>query len=194
MKSERWALAVVAVMLMVLAVGTASAQETEPPAEPESAEAPEATAETETAAEAEVAEDTETAPKAAAGTDFSATVKFSQLQKMELDGSAGGIDVLSIEFEVAGAKGGGITGALSSADTEMQAVITTRLTLRKSADTKVKFDMMVEFLDQDGQVIDRTMTSDNFKKSERTVDSKHTTLRWAVDYIDSVRITVKQKE
>ena len=101
---------------------------------------------------------------------------------------------LSVEFEVAGAKGGGIAGAFSSGDAEMQAIITTRLTLENSADTKVKFDAMVEFLDTDGQVIDRTVSSDNFKKNQKTFDIKHTTLRWAVDHIDQARITVKQKE
>jgi hypothetical protein len=129
-----------------------------------------------------------------AGTDFQTTVKFSQLQKADLGGSAGEIDVQSVEFEVAGAKGGGIKGAFSSGDSEMQAIITTRLTLKTAADTKVKFDMMVEFLDKDGQVIDRAMSGDSFKKNEKTFDIKHTTLRWAVDHIDSARITVKVKE
>jgi hypothetical protein len=188
MKSERWSLAVILIFLMVLAIGTASAQETAPEPEAETA------AEAETTAEADAQAGAEPAPEAAAGTDFATTVKFSQLQKASLDGSAGEIGVEAVEFEVAGAKGGGITGALSSADTEMQAIITTRLTLKNSSETKVKFDMMVEFLDKDGQVIDRAINSDNFKKSERTFDHKHTTLRWAVDYIDSARITVKQKE
>jgi hypothetical protein len=193
MKSERWALAVIMVGLMLLSVGAASAQESEPSTEPESAEAPETEAEAETAVDVESAAETQPAPDTA-GADFSATVEFSQLQKTELEGSAGGIDVLSVEFEVAGAKGGGIAGAFSSADAEMQAVITTRLSLKNTADTKVKFDVMVEFLDKDGQVVDRAMNSDNFKKNQRTFDFKHTTLRWAVDHINQARITVKQKE
>jgi hypothetical protein len=188
MKSERWSPAVILIFVMLLAIGTASAQETAPEPEAETA------AEAEITAQADAQAEAEPAPEAAAGTDFTTTVKFSQLQKATLDGSAGGIGVQSVEFEVAGAKGGGITSAFSSSDTEMQAVITTRLTLKNPSDTKVKFDMMVEFLDKDGQVVDRTISSDNFKKSERTFDHKHTTLRWAVDYIDSARITVKQKE
>jgi hypothetical protein len=181
MKRRYWLSALVLTISLVVTLGTAAAQEAEPAEETEAA--PEAA--TSTAGEA--------APEPA-GTDFEATVKFSQLQKVSLDGSAGAIEVQSVEFEVAGAKGGGITGAFSSADAEMQAIITTRLTLKNSADTKVKFDATVEFLDTDGQVIDRTMSSDNFKKNEKTFDIKHTTLRWAVDYIDQARITVTQKE
>jgi hypothetical protein len=193
MKREHWPLALIFVLSTIFFLGTATAQEAEPAPEGEPAQETEAAQEAEAAAEAEADPEGETVPEAA-GTDFATTVKFSQLQKTSLGGRAGEIGVEAVEFEVVGAKGGGIAGALSSADTQMQAVITTRLTLGKSTDTKVKFDMMVEFLDKDGQVIDRAMNSDNFKKGERTFDSKHTTLRWAVDYIDQARITVKQKE
>ena len=187
MKREYWPLALVFVISMICLLNTATAQEAEPAQETEPAQESEATAETEESRESEAAPET-------AGTEFESTVEFTQLQKASLEGSAGEIGVEAVEFEVAGAKGGGITGAFSSADTEMQAIITTRLTLENSADTKVKFDAMVEFLDTDGQVIDRTVSSDNFKKNQKTFDIKHTTLRWAVDHIDQARITVKQKE
>jgi hypothetical protein len=181
MKLKYWPLALALVISLFFVLGTATAQEAEPAEEAEPA------AETEASSEAEAARE----PAAA---EFGVTVKFNQLQKAELEGSAGEIVVQSVEFEVAGAKGGGISGAFSSADSEMQAIITTRLTLKTSAGTKVKFDMLVEFLDKDGQVIDRAMNSDNFKKSQKTFDIKHTTLRWAVDHIDQARLTVKQKE
>jgi hypothetical protein len=179
---------VMVVFVLFLAIGAVAAQEQETPAEPETA------AETEAAVETEAPEEADPAPEAVGGTVFQTTVKFSQLQKAALDGKAGEIAVQSVEFEVAGAKGGGIKGAFSSGDSEMQAIITTRLTLGSSSDTKVKADMLVEFLDKDGQVIDRVMNSDSFKKSQKTFDIKHTTLRWAVDYIDQARITVTQKE
>jgi hypothetical protein len=199
MKREQWPLALIIGLSMVFSLGTAIAQEAEPSPEADPVQETEPAQEAEPAQEPEAAAETEESPESeaapeAAGMDFEATVKFSQLQKASLDGSAGEIGVEAVEFEVAGAKGGGITGAFSSADTEMQAIITTRLTLKNSAGIKVKFDAMVQFLDKDGQVIDRAVNSDNFKKSERTFDIKHTTLRWAVDYIDQARITVKQKE
>ena len=100
----------------------------------------------------------------------------------------------SVEFEVAGAKSGGITGAFSSADSDMQAIVTARLGCATKADTKVKFDMLIEFLDQDGQVIDRKGAKDSLKNNDKVFNIKHTTLRWAVDYIDSARITVAVRE
>jgi hypothetical protein len=188
MKRKGLPLVMVVVFSLLLMLGTATAQEAEPAQETEPAQ------EVEPAPEAEPSKEAESAPEAAAGTDFVATVKFTQLQKASLEGSAGEIDVLSVEFEVAGAKGGGIKGAFSSGDSDMEAIITTRITCKTSAETKVKFDMMVEFLDTGGQVIDRAMSSDSFKKNQKTFDIKHTTLRWAVDHIDQARITVKVKE
>ena len=42
---------------------------------------------------------------------------------------------------------------IGGSDTEIDAVITTRLTCATTATTKWKLDMMVEFLDEDGNVI-----------------------------------------
>jgi hypothetical protein len=193
MKRELWLLASIFVISTMLFFGSVVAQEAEPNPEAEPVQETEPVQEPEAAADTEASPESEAAP-AAAGKDFQTTVKFSQLQKTSLEGSAGDIGVEAVEFEVAGAKGGGISGALSSADTEMQAIITVRLTLENSADTKVKFDATVEFLDKDGHIIDRAMKSDNFKKSERTFDFKHTTLRWAVDHITQARVTVQQKD
>ena len=100
MKREHWSLAVMVVFLMFLAIGAAVAQEQETPAEPETA------AEAEAEVEIEASEEAEPAPEAAVGTDFQTTVKFSQLQKVDLEGRAGEIVVQSVEFEVAGAGAG----------------------------------------------------------------------------------------
>ena len=184
MKRDSWPLAVVLVLFMLLASGTAAAQEAE------------SSQEAEPAAEAEVVAETEAAPEAetSAATKFETTVDFSPLNGVSLDGSAGEIDVKRVEFEVAGAKGGGIKGAFSSGDADMNAIITTRLGCATKATTKWKIDILVEFLDADGKVIDRVGNSVSLKNNEKTFDFKHTTLRWAVDHIDKVRITVQAKE
>jgi hypothetical protein len=184
MKRESWPFAIALVFLMLLALGTAAAQETEASQEAEPSE------EAETSTEAEAAPEAE----ASVGTDFVTTIGFSLLNAMALDGKTGEVDVKNVEFEVAGAKGGGIKGALSSADADMNAIITTRLTCATKASTKIKIDMLVEFLDADGKVIDRAVNSESFKNNEKKFDFKHTTLRWAVDHIAKVRITVQAKE
>jgi len=182
MTRERWPLAVVLALFMMLTLGTAAAQE------------PESSEEAEPAAEAENSAEAESAPEASAGTNFETTVDFSPLNGVSLDGRAGEIDVRRIEFEVAGSKGGGIKGAFSSGDADMNAIITTRLGCATKATTKWKIDILVEFLDADGKVIDRVGNSVSLKNNEKTFDFKHTTLRWAVDHIAKARITVQAKE
>ena len=184
MKRESWPLAFVLVLIFSLVAGTAGAQEAE------SSQEADAAAEAEASAEAEAAPE----PEASAEADFVTTVKFSALNSVDLDGSSGEVDVKGVEFEVAGAKGGGIKGAFSSDDAEMNAVITTRLRLATEAAVKTKIEMMVEFLDSDGKVIDRVANSESLKNNEKTFNFKHTTLRWAVDHIAQARLTVKVKE
>ena len=184
MKRDSWPLAVVLVLFMLLALGTAAAQEAE------SSQEAEPVAETEPATEAEAAPEAETS----ADTNFETTVDFSPLNGVDLDGSAGEIDVKNVEFEVAGAKGGGIKGAFSSADADMNAIITTRLRCATKSATKWKINILVEFLDADGKVIDRVGNSVSLKNNEKTFDFKHTTLRWAVDHIAKARITIQAKE
>jgi len=184
MKRDSWPLAVVLVLFMLLALGTAAAQEAE------SSEEAEPAAEAESSPEAEAAPEAETS----AATKFETTVDFSPLNGVSLDGSAGEIDVRRVEFEVAGAKGGGIKGAFSSGDADMNAIITTRLGCATKATTKWKIDILVEFLDADGKVIDRVGNSVSLKNNEKTFDFKHTTLRWAVDHFAKARITVQAKE
>lgn len=184
MTRKLWPLAVVLVLFLVLGLSSAAAQEAESSQEAEPA------AESEPAAEAEAAPEAEKA----LDTAFKTTVDFSPLNGVDLDGSAGEIDVKNVEFEVAGAKGGGIKGAFSSADADMNAIITTRLRCATTSATKWKINILVEFLDADGKVIDRAGNSVNLKNNEKTFDFKHTTLRWAVDHFSKARITVQAKE
>ena len=53
---------------------------------------------------------------------------------------------------------------------------------------------MVEFLDGDGELIDRATASDSIKKTEKVFVIKHTTLRWALAHIKQVRISVSAKQ
>jgi hypothetical protein len=177
MKREGWPTAAILVFTVLLALGTAAAQETE------------------TGAQAETAQEAETTsvPETTASTTFQTTVDFGPLKSTDLDGKAGKIEVKGVDFAVANAKGGGIKGTFSSDDAEMLVVITTTFSCATSADTKQKFDMKVEFLDQDGQVIDRAMNSDSLKNNDKKFGIKHSTLKWALDHIDRARITVDAK-
>jgi len=184
MKREGWPMAVILVFAVLLTLGTAAAQETE------------TSAQTEAAQEAETNQEVETpsVPETTASTTFQTTVDFGPLKSVDLDGKAGEIEVKGVDFAVANAKGGGIKGTFSSDDAEMLVVITTNFSCATSADTKQKFDMKVEFLDKDDQVIDRAMNSDSLKNNDKKFGIKHSTLKWALDHIVKARITVDAKQ
>ncbi len=142
---------------------------------------------------AAMAQEEDQEPDAAPSTLFEKTVAFSHLKVISLDGTVGEIDVKSVEFTVANKKSGSVMG-LGGSDNELEAVITTRLSFVTTATTKWKLDMMVEFLDEDGNVIDRATNSDSIKKNEKKIDFKHTTLRWALEHIKEARVTVAAKQ
>ncbi len=134
----------------------------------------------------------EIAEEAPPTTNFEGTVDFNNLQKTALDGAVGEVQVQSVEFVTSNVKSGGISGAFSSADTEVQGVITTTISCAAKTDTKWKLDFMVEFLDEDGNVIDRTTSNGSLKKN-KSFDFKHTTLRWAIGHIKQARVSVAAK-
>ncbi len=132
-------------------------------------------------------------PAAEPSTNFEATVDFVNLQKAPLDGTVGEVQLSTVEFVVSNAKSGGISGAFSSKDTEIQAVITTTISCEAATDTKWNLDFLVEFLDEKGNVIDRVASNGSLKKNKK-FDFKHTTLKWAVDHIKQARVSVAAKQ
>ena len=179
MSRERVALAVICGVLLLLALGV-SAQEA---------------AQTEQQASTSSAEESgATTGEATSGIEFDATVEFALSKSIDLHGSVGEVEVRSVEFEAAKPKGAGITNPMGSSDPAMQAVVTTRLQCASTAETKTKLDIMVEFLDKDGQIIDRAKNSDGIKNGQKTFEIKHTTLKWALDHVVKARITVEKKQ
>jgi hypothetical protein len=132
-------------------------------------------------------------PAAESSLRFQTTVEFSNMQKTELEGSAGDVQLTSVEFVASNVKSGGIAGAFSSSDKEVEVSLTTSIGCANTSDTKVKLDFLVEFLDGDGELIDRATASDSIKNKDKVFVIKHTTLRWALDHIKKARISVAAK-
>ena len=131
---------------------------------------------------------------AASDTLFVATVDFSNMKKESLEGSAGDVQITSVEFVASNVKSGGISGAFSSSDKEVEVALTTSIGCSTASDTKWKLDFMVEFLDEDGELIDRATDNGSLKKNDKTFVVKHTTLRWALGHIKQARISVAAKQ
>jgi hypothetical protein len=174
--------AVILSLLMLLAspVWAQEAPESpEAPAAPDAAESPE---EPEAPEEAEAPEE----PAEPPGPVFESTVDFEFVKKFELDGQAGNVVLRGVEFASASGKG----GLFSSADPELVAGVVVKLECSTEAEKKQKLDIVYEFLDTDGALIDRVTDGKSFKNGTKTFETTHRTLKYVVPLIAQVRINV----
>jgi len=171
------------VALSVLLVAGAWAQEA--PESPETPDAPEA-ADTPEAADAPEGQETPEAPAAPPSLVFETTVDFEFLKRANLDGQAGEVEIRGVEFTSASGKG----GLFSSGDADLNAGIVTRLDCSTTAEKKQKLDLVIQFLDSEGVLIDRAKNSVSLKNETKVFETSHKTLKYVVSLIAKVRITV----
>ena len=129
----------------------------------------------------------------APATKFETTIDFALQKQTELDGEVGQVEIRGVEFVESSVKTGAIKGALSSDDNDLASVITTRINCATTSTDKWKLTITVEFLDADGEVIDRASEGISLKNEAKIFDFKHTTLKWVVPRIKQARITVAIK-
>jgi hypothetical protein len=178
----RRALAVFLAIGALLYVGGSWAQET--PESPESTDAPEA-AEAPDKAEAQEEAEAPAQTVEPPGPVYETTVDFEFVKKTALDGQAGQVEIRSVEFASASGKG----GLFSSADPELVAGVVVKLECATQAEKKQKIDIVYEFLDSEGELIDRVKDGKSFKKGTKTFETTHRTLKYVVPLIAQVRIT-----
>lgn len=177
--------------LSVLLVIGAWAQEVpetpEPPESPDTAEAADTGAAEEVVEAQEPPEGAESpeAPAAAPSLVFETTVDFEFVKKTTLDGRAGEVEIRAVEFSSASGKG----GLFSSGDAELQAGVVTKLECATSAEKKQKLDLVIQFLDAEGALIDRAKNGVSLKSGTKTFETTLKTLKYVVPLIDQVRIT-----
>jgi hypothetical protein len=127
----------------------------------------------------------------AQGLKFEETVDYALNQRVALEGKAGEVEIRGIEFVSGDPKGGLIKGTLSSADPALNAVIITRLECATAAQTKWKAKITIDFLDADGELIDRTTSEASLKAEAKILEIKHTTLKYAASKIAQARLVVE---
>jgi hypothetical protein len=158
------------------------AQETpETPDTPETAEAAETPDEVEAPEEVEAPAEATEPPSLV----FEESVDFEFVKKMALDGQAGEVKIRGVEFASSSGKG----GVFSSADPELVAGIVVKLECSTAAEKKQKLDLVYEFLDEDGALIDRVKDGKSFKKGTKTFETNLRTLKYVVPLVAQVRIT-----
>jgi hypothetical protein len=124
---------------------------------------------------------------------FEETFDFAFNERAALEAKVGAVEIRGVEFAAGSGKSGVIKGTFSSGDKDLQSAIVTRLECATTADTKWKLDFLVEFLDADGELIDRTRDNASLKSEAKIVEFSHTTLKWVVPRIAKVRITIEGK-
>ena len=129
-------------------------------------------------------------PAAAQGLKFEQTVDYAFNQRVALEGKAGEVEIRGIEFVSGDPKGGLMKSTFGSGDADLKSVIITRLECATAAETKWKADITIEFLDADGELIDRVRDGVALKAEAKILEIKHTTLKYAAGKIASARLTV----
>jgi hypothetical protein len=186
---ERRCVTLIAIFASILMAGGAFGQEV--PDEPEVPQAPEAPSEPETPETPEAPEASEAveAPAAPPSLTFETSVDFEPVKKIALEGRAGEIDLLAVEFTVSAAKG----GVLGTSDADLKATVVVLLDCATEAAKKAKLNLTVSFLDAEGNVIDRVDNGISLKSGTKTVETKHTTLKYVVPLIKTAKITAVAK-
>lgn len=188
MHKQRSVLLVV-VLTSFLTVGGAFAQDApDEPESPQALETPEAAEAPEAPEEAEAPEAPEE-PEAPPSLTFEASVDFEPVKKIAIDGRAGEIELRAVEFTVSAAKG----GVLGTSDADLKATIGVLLDCATEAEKKAKINLTVQFVDAEGNVIDRVDNGISLKSGSKTIETKLTTLKYVVPLIASAKISAVAK-
>jgi hypothetical protein len=179
----------IAVLAAIMVSAGAFAQDA--PEEPEAPEAPAAAEEVEAPEVAEAPETPEApeAPAAPPSLTFETSVGFELVKRITLEGRAGDIELLGVEFTVSAAKG----GMLGTSDADLKATIGVLLECATETEKKAKLDLTVQFLDAEDSVIDRVDNSIGLKSGKKTFETKLTTLKYVVPLIKSAKISAVAK-
>ncbi len=181
MQTPRISILFVMILATLVTFG-AVAQETD-----ETAETPEPTPASESAPEPTPAAEPE--PAGPVSLSYETTVDFELVKSIALDGRAGEIEFRGVEFIASSAKG----GVFGTSDADIKTNIAVMLDCATEAEKKAKFDLTIQFLDGEGTLVDRITDSANLKNETKTLEFKHTTLKYAVPLIKTVKITAVAK-
>ena len=181
MQTPRISTLFVMILAILVTVG-AVAQETD-----ETTEAPETAPASETAPEPTPAAEPE--PIEPASLSFETSVDFELVKSIVLEGRAGEIEFRGVEFIASSAKG----GVFGTSDADIKTNIAVMLDCSTEAEKKAKFDLTIQFLDGEGTLVDRINDSASCKSGSKTLEFKHTTLKYAVPLIKTAKITVVAK-
>jgi hypothetical protein len=183
----RWFRLSLIVIILVFGAAAVGAQEEQPAEETAAVEESAAVNET---AESEATDEPEPAESKMS---FDEVVDFETGSEISIDVQVGEVEVRGVEFLVKDAKSGFIASPFSSGNEDLKSELTVRANLATSADTKQKIGILVELLDGDENIIDRTGNNISFKDKSKIFTFKTTTLKWAIERVEKVRLRIEAR-
>ncbi len=187
MKTPRISILSVMILATLVAFGAVAQEADETTEAPEAAPTSEAAPEPEP--EPEPAAATEPEPTEPVSLSFETTVDFELVKSIPLEGKAGAFEFRGVEFIANSAKG----GVFGTSDADIKTTLAVMLDCSTEAEKKAKFDLTIQFLDAEGTLVDRITDSASFKSGSKTLEFKHTTLKYAVPMIKTAKITAVAK-
>ncbi len=180
-----------AALVMLVTAGVIAQEDPATPETPESAPevatAPEPEEEPEPTASPEPVADAETA--VVSSLLFETTMDFELIKKTSLEGKVGEIEIKGIEFGSKSSK----SGIFGTKDADLKASITAHVECSTTAAKKQKIDFTIQFLDGEGNIIDRAVGNGSLKDETKIIEVDHTTLKYVVPQIKKVKISAESK-
>ncbi len=157
-------------------VDPATASETAP--EPEPAEPAEST----------VASDAVEAAEPP-GLLYETTMDFELVKKTGLEAQVRAIKIKGVEFGAKSVKG----GVFGTSDADLKSTIVAQMECSTTEAKKQKISFTIEFLDSEGNTIDRAENNGSLKNESKFIEVSRTTLKYVVPLIKKVKITAEAK-
>ncbi len=177
--TTRRILILLALSIAVFATTAAVAQE--PSKTPAAEQAPEAATEPTPTVEPESSGE--------ASLTFERSVDFALVKRIALEDRAGAMEFAAVEFTAAASKG----GVFGTSDADLKTTVVVMLDCSTTAEKKVKVNLSIEFLDEEGDLIDRVTGSASLKNESKTIELKLVTLKYVVPRIKTAKISAVAK-
>jgi len=124
---------------------------------------------------------------------FEKTVSWSTSKLIELNATVGPIKVAKVEFTDQGKGRGGLIGRIRPGASELQTTLRAAFDVENPKVDEWVVTFTLEFLDQDGKLIDRAVEKKGFEGESKVHRTDHAILEYVVPLIDKVRVKLEAR-
>jgi hypothetical protein len=196
MCTQRFGFLAALALAMLVTTGSIAQEVPDTPEIVDPATASEAAPEPEPEPEAEPAEPAESTEASDAveaaeppGLLYEITMDFELVKRTGLEAQVGEIKIKGVEFGAKSVKG----GVFGTSDADLKSTIIAQMECSTTEAKKQKISFTIEFLDSEGNAIDRARNNGSLKNESKFIEVSHTTLKYVVPLIKKVKITAEAK-